>query len=69
MEYSLVLGLVLDTRSGHSLLYRLPATYSACERVIREALARNQWDKEGVRAQTPPMKHRPGTYIKWLKIS
>jgi transposase len=43
---------------------RLPATYSACERVIGEAIARNQWEEVGVLAQTPPTKHRPGTYYK-----
>ena len=43
---------------------RLPATYSACERVIAEAVARNQWEEVGVLAQTPPTKHRPGTCYK-----
>jgi len=45
---------------------RLPATYSACERVIAEAVARNQWEEGGVLAQTPPTKHRPGT---WYKVA
>jgi transposase len=40
---------------------RLPATYSACDRVIGEAIARNQWEEVGVLAQTSPTKHRPGT--------
>jgi len=40
---------------------RLPATYNACERVMAEAVARNQWEEVGVVAQTPPPKHRPGT--------
>ena len=43
---------------------RLPATYSACERVIEEAIARNHWEEVGVVAQTPPTKHRPGTFYK-----
>jgi transposase len=43
---------------------RLPATYSECERVIGEAIARNQWEEAGVLAQTPPTQHRPGTYYK-----
>jgi transposase len=41
---------------------RLPATYRACERVIREAVARNRWEEVGVLAQTPPTQHRPGTF-------
>src|SRR5215510_14781655 len=41
---------------------RLPATYSACGRVIAEAVARNHWEVVGVLAQTPPTKHRPGTF-------
>ena len=40
---------------------RLPATYSACGRVIAEAVAHNGWEEVGVLAQTPPTKHRPGT--------
>jgi transposase len=43
---------------------RLPATYSACDRGIGEAIARNQWEEVGVLAQTSPTKHRPGTYYK-----
>jgi transposase len=43
---------------------RLPATYRECERVIAEAVARNQWEEVGVLAQTPPTKHRPGTFYK-----
>jgi transposase len=43
---------------------RLPATYSECERVIGEAVAHNQWEEVGVLAQTPPTKHRPGTFYK-----
>jgi hypothetical protein len=40
---------------------RLPATYSACSRVIAEAVARNQWEEVGVLAQTPPtMCCQPG---------
>jgi transposase len=43
---------------------RLPATYSECGRVIAEAVARNDWEVVGVLAQTPPTKHRPGTFYK-----
>src|SRR5262250_3452177 len=43
---------------------RLPATYSACGRVIAEAVARNAWEVVGVLAQTPPTKRRPGTFYK-----
>jgi transposase len=43
---------------------RLPATYSECERVIGEAVARNRWEEVGVLAQTRPTQHRPGTFYK-----
>ena len=43
---------------------RLPATYSECGRLIEEAVARNHWEEVGVLAQTPPTKHRPGTFYK-----
>jgi transposase len=43
---------------------RLPATYSACGRLIEEAVARHHWEEVGVLAQTPPTKHRPGTCYK-----
>ena len=43
---------------------RLPATYSECGRVIAEAVAHNLWEEVGVLAQTPPPKHRPGTFYK-----
>src|SRR5919198_1732480 len=43
---------------------RLPATYSECERVIGEAVARNRWEEVGVLAQTPSTRHRPGTFYK-----
>jgi glutathione S-transferase len=38
---------------------RLPASYSACERVSAEAGAHNRWAAVGVLAQPPPTKHRP----------
>jgi transposase len=41
---------------------RLPATYSACGRVMAEAVAHNPWEEVGVLAQTRPTKHRPGTF-------
>jgi len=40
---------------------RLPATSSACGRIIEEAVARNPWEEVGGLAQTPPTKRRPGT--------
>jgi transposase len=40
---------------------RLPATYSACGRIIAEAVMHNRWEEVGVQAQTPPTRHRPGT--------
>jgi transposase len=43
---------------------RLPATDSECGRVIAEAVAHNHWEVVGVLAQTPPTKHRPGTFYK-----
>src|SRR3989442_7917562 len=43
---------------------RLPATYSACGRVITEAVASNQWEEVGVLAQTNPTKHCPGASYK-----
>src|SRR5262245_49800160 len=53
------------TALGDTLfLTRLPATYSECERVIGEAIARNPWEEVGVLAQTPPTRHRPGTSYK-----
>jgi transposase len=41
---------------------RFPATSSECGRVIAEAVAHNRWEEVGVLAQTPPTKHRPGTF-------
>jgi transposase len=46
---------------------RLPATYSECGRVIAEAVAHNPWEEVGVLAQTPPTKHRPGSFYKVAK--
>src|SRR5262244_3588928 len=43
---------------------RLPATSSACGQVIAAAVAHNHWEEVGVLAQTPPTKHRPGTFYK-----
>ncbi len=43
---------------------RLPATSSECGRVSAEAVAANRWEEVGVLAQTPPTKHRPGTFYK-----
>jgi transposase len=43
---------------------RLPATYSACGRVITEAVAHNQWTEVGILAQTKPTRRRPGTFYK-----
>jgi hypothetical protein len=43
---------------------RLPATYSACGRVIAEAVVHTAWEEVGVLAQTPPTRRRPGTFYK-----
>jgi transposase len=48
---------------------RLPATYSECGRVIAEAVAHNLWEEVGVLAQTPPTRHRPGTFYKVAESS
>jgi transposase len=48
---------------------RLPATYRECGRVIAEAVAGNDWEMVGVLAQTPPTKHRPGTFYKVAEAS
>jgi hypothetical protein len=47
---------------GHTLcLSRLPATYTACERVIQEAVARDGWEDIGILATTRATQHRPAT--------
>jgi transposase len=52
----------LATLGDTLFITRLPATYSECGRVIAEAVAHNAWEEVGVIAQTPPTKHRPGTF-------
>src|SRR6266568_8557877 len=42
----------LAALGGTLFITRLPATYSACERVIGEAVARNRWEEEALVAQT-----------------
>jgi transposase len=42
---------------------RLPATYSACGRVIAEAVAHNHWEEVGGLAQTPLTKHGPRDFL------
>jgi transposase len=50
---------------GNTLfITRLPATYSACERVIAEAVAHDTWETVGRLAQTKPTKHRPAASYK-----
>jgi transposase len=44
------------------LIRRLPATYTACERVIQEAVARDCWEDIGILATTKATKHRPATF-------
>src|SRR5678816_1841476 len=47
---------------GNTLfISRLPATYTACERVIQEAVARDGWEDIGILATTRATKHRPAT--------
>jgi transposase len=43
---------------------RLPATYSACGRVIEEAVAHDPWDQVGLVAQTKATRHRPAASYK-----
>ena len=53
------------TALGDTLfITRLPATYSACERVIEEAVTHAQWDEVGIVAQTKPTKRRPAAAYK-----
>jgi transposase len=59
----------LAARGDTLFITRLPATYSECGRGIAEAVAHNQWEEVGVLAQTPPTKHRPGTFYKVAKSS
>jgi hypothetical protein len=40
---------------------RLPATYTACERGIQEAVARDCWEDIGILATTQATKRRPAT--------
>ena len=42
-----------------AFITRLPATYSECERVIREAVEANDWETLGPLAQSIPTKNRP----------
>jgi transposase len=68
--YIYIADAALVTKDNHTALRdtffitRLPATYSECGRLIEEAVARNHWEEVGVLAQTPPTKHRPGTFYK-----
>lgn len=43
---------------------RLPAPYSACGRVIEEAVTHAQWDQVGLVAQTKATRHRPAASYK-----
>lgn len=42
-------------------LTRLPATYTACGRLIAAAVAHDTWGEGGVLASTQPTTHRPAT--------
>jgi hypothetical protein len=47
---------------GNTLfISRLPATYTACERVIQAAVARDGWEDIGILATTRATKPRPAT--------
>lgn len=52
----------LAARKDPVFLTRLPATASACGRVMAEAVAPNQGEAVGVRAQTHPTQPRPGPF-------
>jgi transposase len=43
---------------------RLPATYSACERLIAAAVVHDRWEEVGIVAQTKPTKPRPAASYK-----
>ena len=51
----------LAARGKTLVISRLPATSTACERVIQEALARDGWEDIGILATTPATKRRPAT--------
>jgi transposase len=48
---------------GDDILFisRLPASYTECQRVIREAVKKERWNGLGIMAETKPTKNRPGT--------
>jgi transposase len=54
------------TAIGDAILFisRLPANYSECQRVIREAVRQDTWEEIGIIAETRPTKNRPGTYYR-----
>src|SRR5918912_61916 len=54
----------LATLGDTLFITRLPATYSACGRLIAEAVAHDTWEEVGVLAHTKPTKHRPVTSYK-----
>lgn len=43
---------------------RLPATYNECNRVIKEAIIKNQWEDLGILAHTKPTAKRPAALYK-----
>ncbi len=56
----------LEALEGMGLISRLPATYGECERVIRAAVAADDWEVIGRIAYTPPTANRPGaSYRLW----
>jgi transposase len=49
---------------GIGFITRLPATYGECDRVIRAAVAADEWESIGRIALTPPTANRPGAYYR-----
>lgn len=51
---------------GKDVLFisRLPATFNDCDRAIKEAVLKDEWEDIGVIAQTEPTEKRPAAYYK-----
>jgi len=51
---------------GKDVLFisRLPATFNDCDRAIKEAVLKDEWEDIGVIAETEPTEKRPAAYYK-----
>jgi transposase len=63
-DAALVTEANLKALDNTMFITRLPATYSACERVIADAVAQDQWAEVGIVAPTKPTRHRPAASYK-----